>query len=218
MPYLSQAGFDYLMLTNNHSYDYGEDGFKDTLAAVKNAGFATSGAGMNDTEAEQFFTTEIKGHTVSVISAGGFPVERSGFNGQKQASATPERAGILWKSDRLLELVREQKKISDIVIVNMHAGTEYSKIPNKTQTEFYKALCENGADVVFGSHPHVLQPVEWYGNSLIVWSLGNYVFPGREEMPVGTDTMIIRTGFVNGRLLYYEKYPAKIDGRCVRLK
>lgn len=217
LPYLKKAGFDYLMLTNNHSYDYGEAGFKDTLKAVKEAGFATSGAGYSKTEAEKFYRVKIKGKDISILSVGAYPVERSGFNGEKQASATDKRAGILWKSDKVLQMVKEEKATGAIVIVNVHAGSEYVKKPNSTQTTFYKQLCECGADVVFGSHPHILQPVEKYNNSLIVWSLGNFVFPGMDEMPGATDTMIIRTGFVYGKLLYYEKFPARINDKTVSL-
>lgn len=217
LPYLKKAGFDYLMLTNNHSYDYGEQGFKDTLKAVKETGFATSGAGYNKTEAENFYRTKIKGRDISILSVGAYPVEQSGFNGEKQASATDTRAGVLWKSDKVLEMVKDEKSTGAIVIVNVHAGSEYVKKPNATQTTFYKQLCDSGADVIFGSHPHILQPVEKYNDSLIVWSLGNFVFPGMDGMAGATDTMIIRTGFTGGKLLYYEKYPAKIDGKTVSL-
>lgn len=218
LPFLKQAGFDYFMLTNNHSYDYGEQGFKDTLKAVKEAGFATSGAGFNKEEAEQFYRINIKGTDYSILSVGAYPVERSGFNGEKQASATETRAGILWRSEKVLQMVREEKAEGAVVIVNVHAGSEYVKQPNAVQKKFYKELCDNGAAIVFGSHPHILQPVEMYNNSLIVWSLGNYVFPGMDEMPGATDTMIIRTGFCGGKLLYYEKYPALIKDRTVNLK
>ena len=218
LPYLKQVGFDYLMLTNNHCYDYSEPGFKDTLEAVAAAGFATSGAGLNSNEASNFYRTEINGHAVSVLSFGAYPVEQSGFNGKTMAAATETRAGILWESDDVLDMIREEKKTGALIIVNIHGGSEYVTKPTKSQRTLYEKVCDAGADVVFGSHPHVLQPVEWYSDSLIVWSLGNFVFPGMEEMAGATDTMIVRLGFVDGRLLYYEKFPAYIDETAVRLK
>lgn len=218
LPYLKQVGFDYLMLTNNHCYDYGEPGFKDTLEAVAAAGFATSGAGLDKDEAAQFYRTTLNGHAVSVLSFGAYPVERSGFNGKTMAAATEERAGILWESDEVLDMIREEKKTGALIIVNIHGGSEYVTKPTESQRTLYEKVCDAGADVVFGSHPHVLQPIEWYGESLIVWSLGNFVFPGMDEMPGATDTMIVRLGFVDGRLLYYEKFPAYIDNTAVRLK
>ena len=218
LPYLKQVGFDYLMLTNNHCYDYGEPGFKDTLQAVAAAGFATSGAGLDKDEAAQFYRTTLNGHAVSVLSFGAYPVERSGFNGKTMAAATEERAGILWESDEVLDMIREEKKTGALIIVNIHGGSEYVTKPTASQRTLYEKVCDAGADVIFGSHPHVLQPIEWYGDSLSVWSLGNFVFPGMDEMPGATDTMIVRLGFVDGRLLYYEKFPAYIDNTAVRLK
>ena len=102
--------------------------------------------------------------------------------------------------------------------MNVHGGSEYVTKPTPEQRTFYQELADAGADVVFGSHPHVLQPVEWYNNTLIVWSLGNFVFPCMDEMPGAEESMIIRVGFVNGRLIYYEKYPAKLNGITVGLK
>lgn len=218
LTYLKEAGFDYLMMTNNHCYDYGEAGFKDTLKAVKEAGFATSGVGYNKTEALEFYRTTINGQNFSVLSVGAYPVESKGFNGEKQATATETRAGILWKSQEVIDLITEEKKTGSVIIINAHAGSEYRKNPNKLQKEFYIEMCDAGADVIFGSHPHVLQPVEMYNKSLIVWSLGNFIFPGMEEMPGATDTMIIRTGFIENKLVYYEKHPATIDGKKVKLK
>ena len=218
LPYLKQVGFDYLMLTNNHCYDYGEPGFKDTLQAVAAAGFATSGAGLDKDEAMQFYRTTLNGHAVSVLSFGAYPVEQSGFNGKTMAAATKDRAGILWESDEVLDMIREEKETDALIIVNIHGGSEYVTKPTASQRTLYEKVCDAGADVIFGSHPHVLQPIEWYGESLIVWSLGNFVFPGMDEMPGATDTMIVRLGFVDGRLLYYEKFPAYIDNTAVRLK
>ncbi|MBQ5569661.1 MAG: CapA family protein, partial [Treponema sp.] len=218
LPKLLEAGFDYLMQTNNHCYDYGESGFKDTLAAFAEYKIPSSGIGKNKEEAKKFYHTTIKGLPISVISCGAFPVERSGFNGEKTATATETRAGILWKSDELLEQIKAEKKAGYFVIVNVHGGEEYHFSPSKKQREFYEALCDNGADIVFGSHPHVLQPTEWHGKSLIVFSMGNFIFNGMENMPGGTDSEVVKVGVLGGRIAYVEQYPAKIKNNGVRLK
>lgn len=218
LPKLLEAGFDYLMQTNNHCYDYGESGFKDTLAAFAEYKIPSSGIGKNKEEAKKFYHTTIKGLPISVISCGAFPVERSGFNGEKTATATETRAGILWKSDELLEQIKAEKKAGYFVIVNVHGGEEYHFFPSKKQREFYEALCDNGADIVFGSHPHVLQPTEWHGKSLIVFSMGNFIFNGMENMPGGTDSEVVKVGVLGGRIAYVEQYPAKIKNNGVRLK
>ncbi|MCR5218449.1 CapA family protein [Treponema sp.] len=218
LPKLMDAGFDYLMQTNNHCYDYGETGFKDTLAAFKEYEIPSSGIGYNEEEAKKFYHKTIKGLPVAVISCGAFPVEQSGFNGEKTATATETRAGILWKSDELLELVKAEKDAGYFVIVNIHGGEEYRFTPTKSQRQYYEDLCDSGADVVFGSHPHVLQPTEWHGNSLIVFSMGNFLFNGMEGMRGGTDSEIVKLGILDGRIAYVEQYPVAIKKNGVTLK
>ena len=215
---LKDAGFDYFMQTNNHCYDYGEQGFKDTMAALKEYNIPSSGIGANDEEAKQFYHVNLNGQNFAIISCGAYPVEQSGFDGKKTASATKERAGILWQSDEVLELVKKEKDAGNIVIVNVHGGEEYHFVPNNKQRDFYQKLIENGASVVFGSHPHVLQNTEYYKDGLIVYSMGNFVFPGMEGMKGGTDSEIVRLGFVNGKICYVEQYPCKLEGVSVKLK
>ena len=217
LPKLMEAGFDYLMQTNNHCYDYGESGFKDTLKAFAEYKIPSSGIGYNKDEAKKFYHTTVNGLPVSVISCGAFPVERSGFNGEKTATATDTRAGILWQSDTLLEDIKKEKDEGWFVIVNVHGGEEYHFAPTKKQRAFYESLCDHGADIVFGSHPHVLQPTEWHGKSLIVYSMGNFIFNGMEGMRGGTDSVVVKTGVVNGRVCYVEQYPAKIETNKVSL-
>lgn len=218
LPKLLDAGFDYLMQTNNHCYDYGESGFKDTLKAFEEYKVPTSGVGYNLEEAKQFYHTEVKGLKLAVISCGAFPVERSGFDGRKTATATDKRAGILWESDELLESVKKEKEKGYFVIVNVHGGEEYHFSPSKKQRAFYESLCENGADLVFGSHPHVLQKSEWYRGSLIVYSMGNFIFNGMEDMKGGTDSEVVRVGVTGGNISYVEHYPVKIGVNTVSLK
>ena len=137
------------------------------MLALKEYGIPTSGAGMNINEAQEFYTTSIKGQEFSIISCGAYPVERSGFDGKKTASATETRAGILWESPQLIEAVKKEASAGRTVVVNVHGGQEYSFVPTKKQRDFYEKLCAAGAAAVLGSHPHVLQPVEWHGTSLI---------------------------------------------------
>lgn len=215
--YLHEAGFDYLMMTNNHCYDYNEEGFIDTLAAVKDDDFATSGVGLTIEEAEKFYETNVKNTGLSILSFGAFPTEKTGFDCFLHASVNEQRAGMLCNSPRILDLIREEKKSGNTVIVNIHGGYEYCLSPASDQIELYQAVCDAGADIVFGTHPHVLQPVKMYGKSLICYSLGNFVFPGMDDMPNATDTMIVRTGLLNGRPLYFEKHLCKIKDTMVVL-
>ena len=64
----------------------------------------------------------------------------------------------------------------------------------------------------------MLQPTEWHGKSLIVFSMGNFIFNGMENMPGGTDSEVVKVGVLGGRIAYVEQYPAKIKNNGVRLK
>lgn len=215
---LKAAGFNYFMQTNNHCYDYGEDGFKDTLEALKEYSIPTSGAGHNLQEAKLFYHTTINGQPFAIISCGAYPVESTGFNGKTIATATDTRAGILWQSDDFVASVKAQKDAGYFVIVNVHGGEEYHFTPSKAQRAFYEQLCDAGADVVFGSHPHVLQKSEWYNGHLIVYSQGNFLFNGMTEMKGATDSEIVRIGILNGKIVYCETYPATLGTTSVSLK
>jgi poly-gamma-glutamate synthesis protein (capsule biosynthesis protein) len=215
--YLKDAGFDYLMTTNNHSFDYGAEGFADTLKALREAGIATSGAGENLAQARRFWRTTIKGQAVSVISCGAYPVERTGFDGSRTAAAGDAKAGILWESPGIPELVRAEKETGAFVIACVHGGEEYRTVPSERQRAFYRKLADSGCDVVFGSHPHVLQPLEERSGRLIVYSLGNFLFPGMEGMPGAEESEIVRIGVLKGRIVYREVYPARLSGTRVAL-
>lgn len=218
LPFLKQAGFTYLMQTNNHCYDFGEEGFKDTLDALKENNIATSGVGEDIDEAEKFYHTSTCGQRFAILSCGAYPTERSGFSGKTTAVATKKRAGILWAGDDVLKNIKKEKTAGNFVIINVHGGEEYHFTPDNKQIEFYRQLCDAGADIVFGSHPHVLQKPEWYNNSLIVYSQGNFLFNGMSDMKGATDSEIVRVGIFQGRIVYCEIYPAVLEGKSVSLR
>ena len=74
------------------------------------------------------------------------------------------------------EGIQAARKNADVVIVSMHAGTEYTHHPNKTQKKFAHAAIDFGTDLVIGHHPHVVQSIEQYHGKTIVYSLGNFIF------------------------------------------
>lgn len=217
LAYLKDAGFDYIMLTNNHSFDFGLAGFTDTLKAMRASGLATSGCGNDLEEASAFWRTQVGSQRISVISCGAYPVEQTGFDGKKTAAAGPAKAGILWESEAVASLVRKEKETGSFVVVNVHGGQEYRTEPSERQRAFYRSLCDAGADAVFGSHPHVLQPAETRGGSVIFYSLGNFLFPGMQGMKGAEDSVIVRLGVMKGKIVYRETFPARLSGTTVRL-
>jgi poly-gamma-glutamate synthesis protein (capsule biosynthesis protein) len=76
----------------------------------------------------------------------------------------------------LTTAIKKAKELSDIVVVMMHAGSEYTRKITTLQENFSRTAIDNGADVVIGSHPHWIQPIERYKGKYIFYSLGNFVF------------------------------------------
>jgi poly-gamma-glutamate synthesis protein (capsule biosynthesis protein) len=81
---------------------------------------------------------------------------------------------------------------ADYIVVNLHWGTENARTPDESQRTFAHALIDAGADAVIGHHPHVLQGIERYGNGVIVYSLGNFVFGGNSRSSYDTGLFQIR--------------------------
>ena len=207
----------YLMINNNHVFDYGLQGFLDSLAALKEAGIGTSGVGKNLKEASEFFITEIRGQKIAILSVGNFPKEQTGFDGANVA-ATEEKAGILWKNEKIYEDIKSLKSQGMLIVVCVHDGFEYNFVPSKAQRSVAEKLIDAGASLVLESHTHILQPIEWYKNGIIAYGLGNFIFPGMEEIYGATESLILRVGFVEGKPIYVEPFPCIIEGTQVRLK
>jgi poly-gamma-glutamate synthesis protein (capsule biosynthesis protein) len=217
LPWLREAGFDYLSITNNHSYDYGSKGFLDTLHHLKESGLHTSGAGKTPQEAYPPTELSIKGSTISILSTAAYPQEKNGFDGRSQAQVTDDRPGIIFSGPRVLETLRSTSSPDNIDIMVAHGGEEWHSSPSEEQRQFYRAGIDAGADIVFAHHPHVLQGMEAYRGGLIAYSLGNFIFPGMYEMPYAEESLILSAGFYGGRLLYLQPYPVNINHRQVSL-
>jgi poly-gamma-glutamate synthesis protein (capsule biosynthesis protein) len=210
---LGRAGFDYLSLCNNHCYDFGEEGFLETLHNLEAAALATSGAGKTPEQASRVYRHPIHGEPINVLSLGAYPEENNGFNGMRQARVSQERAGILWADEFGLTALEEQFEEAAFNVVMVHGGQEWSIYPSSFQKELYTSFIDRGADLVIGSHPHVLQGMQAYKNKLIAYSLGNFIFPGMEETRYGEDSMILALGVIDGTIKYIRYIPVSISSR-----
>lgn len=149
-----KAGFiEAVSLANNHYGDYGNQGRLDTQAAVAKAGILY---GHND----KTFYYEKNGYRIAVIC--------HGLWGEWQASA-------------IIDRIKEAEKESDFQIVYYHGGTERIHKPEEWKIRASRKLVDNGADLVIGNHPHVLQPMENYNGVDIVYSVGNFCFGGSRK-------------------------------------
>ncbi len=169
---LKYAGFDVLSLANNHMLDYGRDALEDTFKRLKEAGIDYVGAGLNEQEAYSPLIKEVKETKIAFLAYTDL--------GPESWKATNEYSGMAWINEEDMERVKKDiekaKEESDILIISLHSGKEYSTTPSSFQSYFFKACIDAGADMGIGHHPHVVQDVEKYGDGWIAYSLGNFVF------------------------------------------
>ncbi|QQK80912.1 CapA family protein [Salicibibacter cibi] len=160
---LSEAGFTNVNLANNHIRDYGSKGVQDTLTAFEGSDVDTVGAYFGQEE-----------EAVSIEEYDGLTVATVGFNDVWSPSG---REGIA-DSDpsQSLGVIQQANEEADLVVAHIHSGVEYTSSITDRQEDLMKAYVDAGADIVVGSHPHVLQPVDVYNDGIIFYSLGNFVF------------------------------------------
>ena len=171
--FLRTLGIDMVSVANNHVFDYGEQGFLDTLDALHAAGIPYSGGGRNLTEASAVRYVVTGGRKIAIVSA--TEIERFYHFTQK---AQKEKPGVLktqqeevWKKE-----LKRAKKNSDYVIAYVHWGTEGKIHYGQDQTEIADLCVKAGADAVIGGHPHRLQGVEFIKNVPVAYSVGNFWF------------------------------------------
>jgi poly-gamma-glutamate synthesis protein (capsule biosynthesis protein) len=173
---LALAGFDLLSLANNHAMDYGPMLLLDAILALEKEGVAAVGAGRNDTAANQPYSITINGLEFAFLSFVDVPQEFRGFD-TRSWQAQHSRPGLAWAdAGQMQTQIGQAKGDADIVIVLLHSGYEYVPQPSPPQITAARTAVEAGADLVIGHHAHLLQPVEFNPDGLIVYGLGNFVF------------------------------------------
>ncbi|HVP18015.1 MAG TPA: CapA family protein [Spirochaetia bacterium] len=219
---LREAGFSYLSLANNHTFDFGADGFLQTLDTLSRWGITTSGAGSNEEEASHPAVDRIGSQEIRILSFGAFPVDRTGFDGRVSERAGSAKPGILWLDEEGLAEAARAFAVTNggapvFTIAFVHGGEEWRTTPTADQQRLYRALVQSGANLVLGAHPHVLEGMEAVDGGLIAYSLGNFLFPGMEGTPGGQDSVILRLGIFQGKIRYLQASSVRLRGRTVRL-
>ncbi|MGA2639676.1 MAG: CapA family protein [Spirochaetia bacterium] len=214
---LADAGFTYLSAANNHTFDFGSDGFIETIANLGQAGIATSGTGRTFEEASRPTVMNIGDVEVRLLSFAAYPVDRTGFDGRTMARATPDRPGALWLDDEGIAAAARGFSADAFNIALVHGGIEWSSNPTDEQRRRYRDLVRAGADLVIGSHPHVLQGLEAMDGRLIAYSLGNFLFPGMEDTGGGARSVILEVGTTGRRIVSLRAVPVRLSEGTVRL-
>ena len=154
---------------NNHSHDYGEQSFNDTLAALDDAGIVHFGY-------DETAVMDVKGIKVGLVGI-------------------YELYDHLEREQQLKDNIAKVKADgAQLIVVIFHWGNETETVPDSNQTTLGRIAIDEGADLVCGHHPHVLQGIETYKGKNIVYSLGNFCFGGNSS-PSDMDTMIYQQTF-----------------------
>ena len=178
---LKAGDIEAVTLANNHSEDYFTQGLEDTKKVLDEAGIKYAGMGEK-----------------SIIETNGINVGFLAYKGWNDDEATLKQ---------IKKEIEEMKKESNTVIVYYHWGNERENYPNETQKKIARFSVDSGADLVIGSHPHVLQGIEYYKNKdgedkIIAYSLGNFSFGGNKN-PSDKDSVIYQQtlNFEDGKLV-----------------
>jgi len=211
---LRAAGVDVVNMANNHGMDYGATGLQDTLRDAKAASFPVVGIGQDDTEAFRPYRTEIKGQRIAVVGA------TRVLDDELAAAWTagPGKPGLASGKDlpKLLAAVRAARVDSDTVVVFLHWGVEMRSCPGEDQTGIVPALVDAGADIIVGSHAHVLEGGGWHPSGAFVdYGLGNFVFYASGGGVTAQSGVLRLT--VQGRAVTQAQWvPARISGGLPR--
>ena len=201
VPALKKAGFNIMNLANNHIMDYGDQGLRDTMQALRQADIASVGAGANLDQARRGTIMKMAGHRVGFLSYSlTFP---------ESFWATADRSGSAFGHEhQIREDVQRMTQNSDIVVVSFHWGQEKSALLRKYQPLLAHAAIDSGARLVIGHHPHVLQAIEHYRDGLILYSLGNFAF-GSYSRNAQT-SVIAHVDFTRGRFESVQLIPINV--------
>ncbi len=204
-----QGRFDAVSLANNHSGDYGPAAFTETMALLDGAGIRRFGGGRNLVEAHAPLWIERKGLRIAVL----------GYNEFKPRvfEAGAHHPGIAWSEDShvIADIRAARKAGADLVIPFMHWGWEREREPSARQRALARRMIDAGAAAVVGGHPHVTQGAELYRGKPIIYSLGNFVFDGFDDVPAGRVGWLLRLELDRRGVAEWRTFEARMDGEGV---
>ncbi|HEY9836665.1 MAG TPA: CapA family protein [Vampirovibrionales bacterium] len=174
---LTSGGVDIVNLANNHAMDYQGPGLQETLKTLEKAGIHAIGSGMEMTEARRPKIIDVKGQRIAYFGyyTADYHAAGEGIPGTNHGM-----------EQRIAEDIQAVRDEVDWIVVNFHWGVELANYPEIWQSELAYFTIDQGADVIVGHHPHVLQGAEIYKGRPIAYSLGNFIFGGNARSDYDT--------------------------------
>lgn len=198
---LTAVPFEVACLANNHVFDYGLAGFRETLRVLHRHGVRTVGAGLSLDEAAAPLRLKLGQERVTIVN----------FSEGEDLTASTGGPGVCgWEIGRLAGEVRRAKKRGDFVLAVGHAGLEYVPFPPPYVVAAFRTLSDAGADAVVGHHPHVPQGLEERRGRLVAYSLGNFAFFQPPELHYRRTGFCLMLEVKAGRLASHNLHPYRI--------
>ncbi len=170
---LKEAGVDLVTIANNHTLDRGEKAIMNALDHWDAINMAYTGSYRSEEDRSEIRILEKNGIEFS------FLCYTYGTNGIPVPESKPYLVNLI-DADLIKTEVEKAKQQSDVVVLSLHFGTEYERLPNEQQKYLAHEAASAGADIIIGHHPHVLQPPEWIERpdgkrTFVIYSLGNFL-------------------------------------------
>ncbi len=199
---LKAAGFNVASQANNHTYDWGPEALMDSLDRLRAAGIQPVGAGQNILAAHYPLLVKVGSLRIAFLAYVNID--------PKEAAAGVDRPGVAWLDPtQALTDIRFARPLADIVLVCPHWGVEYALQPTREQVDLAHQMIDAGADMIVGSHPHVVQPVEKYHDRWIAYSLGNFIFD--QEGPNTHRGLMLKATVRDQHLIDVQSIPIDIN-------
>ena len=179
LKYIKESGIDVVSVANNHSANFGYNIFLDNLANLKSANLGVCGGGEKEIEARAPYIIKVADKRFAFLCQSAVV---GTLYAKTNSSGSPYLGIEPWYRDdensiKALENdIKKAKELADVVIVSPHWGIEYVHKPNASQRKVAQRAIMAGADLVIGTHPHVVQGIEFFEGRYINYSLGNFIF------------------------------------------
>jgi poly-gamma-glutamate synthesis protein (capsule biosynthesis protein) len=168
---LIDIGFNLVNLTTNHSKDKGITGLKYSSNFWKKQrenGVYAVGSYVTEEDRQEARIEEKNGIKYALL---GYATVTNGFT----ISDADSHYWVLWDKEKAKQDIEKVKGKADVIMVSMHWGTEYTHVPTQEERDIAKYLASLGVNVIIGHHPHVIQPIEFIDDTLVIYSLGNFL-------------------------------------------
>lgn len=170
---LLDAGIDIVSIANNHTIDVGEEAIINAISHYNKIGMLYTGSYLSEKDQSEIRLIEENNIVFSFLAYS------YGTNGIRVPEGKDYLINLI-DIDVINEEILRAKEISDVVVLSLHFGNEYEPMPNDTQILLAEEFAKTGADIIFGHHPHVLQPFDWIvqedgRRTFVAYSLGNFL-------------------------------------------